>query len=192
MSLEFDIRRTIILSEYMKNWGMPEFRRIMSKDNESVELYEFPCAGSDIYRFATVGLSSFNFSDSKTCNVELVLVVSNSIALKQNQDLYNYLFDVMAYILAEMGGYAKPEDLIPESALAPDGWPKALLFDEPRGEPESLGCFHVGSQHVDLLWLIPIFGSEYDLIKEEGIRRFDAAIEDMKLELVDVNRQSCG
>ena len=40
--LSFDIRRTIILSEYMKHWEMPEFRQTMSRENERVELYTFP------------------------------------------------------------------------------------------------------------------------------------------------------
>ncbi len=80
---------------------------------------------------------------------------------------------------------------MPETTLAPDGWPKALLFDQPCGEPEELSCFHVGAQHVNLLWVVPIYGNEYDLIKEKGIECFDEAIQEIDLSVVDVRRKSC-
>ena len=192
MTLEFDIRRTIILSSYMKHWGMPEYRKIISRDNETIELYSFPCADNEfVSRFATVGLSSCHFKNAESCHSELMLIVPKEIALKQSEELSDYIFDVMAYILDTLGRTVSFEDLIPENPLAPEGWPKALLFDEPRGEPEELNCFQIGSQHVELLWLIPIFGSEYRLIKENGIGKFDEALESIELSLVDVRRDSC-
>ncbi len=83
MSFEFDIRRTIILSSYIKHWGMPEFRRIMSKDGDAVELYTFP--GDLIQRYATVGLSSCNISNSTQCNTELFLAVPKHIVEEQSE-----------------------------------------------------------------------------------------------------------
>ena len=75
--------------------------------------------------------------------------------------------------------------------FAPEGWPKALLFDQPNGEPEELSCFHVGAQHINLLWVVPIHGAEYELIKKVGIESFDKAIQSIELSLVDVRRPSC-
>ncbi len=189
MSLEFDIRRSIILSNYIKYWGMPEFRRIMSKDEEKVELYTFP--GELIQRYATVGLSASTMLNGTQCNTELFLAVPTYILDEQSETIENYIFDISSYLLQTLGRNAKAETLVPESPLAPAGWPKALLFDEPSGEPEELSCFNIGLQNVSLLWVVPIHGAEYDLIKAKGIERFDEAIRTIDLSVVDVRRQSC-
>ena len=46
-------------------------------------------------------------------------------------------------------------------------------------------------QHVKLSWVIPIFESEYALIKNSGIESFDVAIHDAELSLVEVRRDAC-
>lgn len=45
--LSFDIRRTVILGAYMREWEMPEYRVILSKPETGVhvEIYYFPAAG---------------------------------------------------------------------------------------------------------------------------------------------------
>lgn len=81
MSFEFDIRRTIILSKYMNNWGMPEYRNVTNKGTHCVELYSFP---EELFtRFATVGLSSGILPNSDKCNSEIVMVLpTNVVAMK--------------------------------------------------------------------------------------------------------------
>jgi hypothetical protein len=192
MELEFDIRRSIILSEYLKGWGMPETRKVMTREKELVELYIFPGEDIDqVTRFATIGLSSCKFSDDKSCNSELLMVVPYHVGIDQVDSISNYMFDICAYITNTLNHNIKAEDLIPEGILAPENWPKALLFDEPRGEPEELGCFHIGTQHVNLSWVVPIFGREYDLINSKGIESFDEAVVKMELSLVETRRESC-
>ncbi len=168
---------------------MPEFRRIMSKGEGVVELYIFP--GDLIHRYATVGLSSFNISTSTSCDTEIFLAVPSHIVDEQSEKIENYIFDISSYLINTFGKNAKPEDAVPESPLAPEGWPKAILFDSPNGEPEELSCFHVGAQHINLLWVVPIFGTEYDLIKTSGIEKFDDAIQNIDLSVVDVRRLPC-
>jgi len=171
---------------------MPETRKIMTKESESVELYVFPGEDMDqVTRIATIGLSSCKFKDSTSCNSELLMVVPFDLGIDKIDSISNYIFDISSYILNTRGSNIKSEDLIPENELAPENWPKAILFDEPSGEPEELGCLHIGLQHVSLSWLVPIFGREYDLIKTDGIEAFDAAVENMKLSLVEIRRESC-
>jgi hypothetical protein len=189
LSFEFDIRRSIILSKYITNWGMPEYRNVSSKDNHSVELYSFP---EELYtRFATVGLSSGTLPNSDKCNSEILMVLPTNVVAKQTDEIVNYIFDIVAYLIETLERNLTVETTIPESKLAPVEWPKALLFDEPRGEVEDLLCFHVGSQHVELFWVIPIFGAEYDLIKNGEIERFDEIVESMDIDITDVIRASC-
>lgn len=173
----------------MEFWGIPESRRCMDKGDKFVELYTFK--DERIARYATVGLSSNHINETQLCNCELLLCVPSEVSGTQSKSIEDYIFDICAYLLETLGRITKYQDLIPENELAPKGWPKAVLFDEPTGEPEKLAYFHVGEQHVILLWVIPIYGTEYVLIKEKGIERFDTAAEMLELSLVDVRRQSC-
>ena len=192
MELEYDIRRTIILGAYMDHWGMPNTRNLLTRGSRRVEVYSFPSAPNDnFHRFATVGLSSCVFEDGRSCDAELLLALPDAVATEQPDSITNYLFGITAYVLESLKRSPKSEDVVPESQLAPEGWPKAILFDEPRGESESLELFHVGAQHVNLLWLVPIFGSEYSLIKREGMAAFDRAAENLEFSLVEVRRSPC-
>ena len=77
---------------------MPETRKIMSKGETHVELYSFPGEDSDqVSRFATVGLSSSKFSDSTTCDSELLLVLPYDVAHEQSTEITQYLFDIASY-----------------------------------------------------------------------------------------------
>lgn len=189
MDLELDIRKVLILSEYIKYWGMPVSRRVMSKASSIIELYTFP--GDLIYRYATIGLSACTIAEGIKCDSELFLAVPSDVAKAQSENIQNYIFDISAYLAETLGHNAPPETLIPKTSLAPDGWPSAILLDSPNGEPEELSCFHVGAQHVNLLWVVPIYASEYDLIKSRGIDSFDCAIQNIELSVIDVRRQSC-
>ena len=161
----------------------------MSKDEEAVELYTFP--GELIQRYATVGLSSCNITDSIQCNTELFLAVPRDIVEEQSESITNYIFDISSYLVTTLCENTKAEDVVSESPIAPEGWPKALLFDQPSGEPEELYCFHIGVQHINLLWIVPIYGAEYDLIWEDGIEKFDEAMKNEDLSVIDVRRNSC-
>ena len=186
----FDIKRSIILAEYIKCWGMPEARNLMP--HMPIELYVFPGEDMDqVTRVVTIGLSSCNFADNKICNNELLMVLPFDVADDQWDSVSQYIFELSNYIVNTLGRNVKAEDLKEEFDHAPEGWPKALLFDEPRGEPNELNQFYIGMQHVVLSWVVPIFGSEYDLIKTCGIESFDAAVTEAEVSLVEVRRDAC-
>ena len=199
----FDIKRSIILAEYIKCWGMPETRNIIPErkvtddsslhNNMPVELYVFPGEDMDqVTRVATIGLSSCKFNDYKSCNSELLMVLPYDVADDQLEAVSQYIFDVSNYIVNTLGCNIKSEDLISGGlVLAPEDWPNALLFDDPRGEPNELNHFYIGLQHVTLSWVVPIFGSEYELIKSSGIESFDAAVANAETSLVEVRRDGC-
>lgn len=201
-NLNFDIKRSIILAEYIKCWGMPETRKLMPQSKETgdslshkkmpVELYVFPGEDMDqVTRIATIGLSSCQFSDDKSCNNELLMVLPFDVADDHLESVSQYIFEISNYIVNTLGRNVKSEDLIAEVKSAPSDWPNALLFDDPRGEPNELNYFHIGMQHVTLSWLVPIFASEYELIKSSGIESFDAAVDNAETSLVEVRRDAC-
>lgn len=192
MELAFDIRRSVILSRYLKYWGIPEDRKSLSLNNSTVELYVFPGEDMDqVTRFATIGLSSCQMNDKTHCNSELLLVVPYETGHEQHEEINQYLLSISSYILNTLSRNIKAEDIIPPFTLAPNGWPKAILIDEPRGEPEELASFPISEQHVSLHWLIPIFDEECTMIQTEGIEAFDQAIDEMSISLVDTTRVSC-
>ncbi len=200
--LSFDIKRSIILAEYIKCWGLPETRYIMAKSEDlsitmPIELYVFPGEDMDqVSRVATIGLSACTFNHGQSCNSELLMVLPYDVVDDEIEAISNYIFEISAHIINTLGRNLKPEEVISENLkneieAMPEGWPKALLFDEPRGEPNELNYFHIAMQHVKLAWVIPIFASEYDLIQNRGIEAFDAAVDEAAISLVEVRRGAC-
>ncbi len=156
-----------------------------------IELYIFPGEDMDqVTRVVTIGLSSCKFSNDKACNNELLMVLPFDVAEDQWDSVCNYLFDISSYIVNDLGRNVQSEDIKAESANAPEGWPRAVLFDEPRGEPNELNQFYIGMQHITLSWVVPIFSTECDLIRSHGIDAFDSAIESAEASLVEVRRES--
>jgi hypothetical protein len=80
---------------------------------------------------------------------------------------------------------------IPESPLAPKRWAaRALLVDEPRGEPEYLVETMIAKELVKLWWLVPIHGAERELVLSKGLTAFDEAYSKSNWSLVDPGRPS--
>lgn len=199
LNFEFDIKRSIILAEYIKCWGVPEARNTMTlknalKKEATLEVYVFPGEDMDqVSRIVTIGLSSSKFSNGKSCNSELLMVLPYDIVDDEVGSISDYIFDISKHLINSLERNLSAEEIFPEQALerVPESWPGALLFDEPRGEPNEINNFYIGMQHVKLSWVIPIFDSEYELIKNNGIDSFDAAINDAEVSLVEVRRDAC-
>jgi hypothetical protein len=172
--LVFDIRRTLILGLYMKHWGMPEHRWISRKENHAIEVYSFP-PGKDevVHRFATVGVSATNREDGNPANYELCMILPRDLAGASAEEVVSFMLDVAVHsyrkdVRCSVGA------TVPETPLMPAQWPpKALLFDELRGEPEEFSNISIGTQSIEVLWLVPIYGAERELIVSEGIEAFD-------------------
>lgn len=190
--LSFDIRRSILLSSYIKYWGQPSNRIISLKENSSfgVEIYEFPPNKDSIFRFSTIGLSAQKVNNKDFSNWEFLFCLPEDIGRNDNSVTKNYLLDIMAYSLRS-DVKIQIGTTIPESNLAPKPWKtKAILIDEARGEPEEMSCFKIGHQEVNLFWLIPITEAERQYIKKYGVTMFDHLESKSKFSLLDVNRQS--
>lgn len=192
MNLDFDIRRSIILSRYLEHWGLPESRKVIEHKEARIELYFFPGEDMDqVSRLASIGFSSCRFDSDLRCNSELLLVIPFDVSLNQTEAINIYLANIIGHLLDTRSSNIRAQDLIPASNFAPADWPKAVLLDEPSGEPDILRSFYIGTQQVHLSWLIPISESEYQLIKTQGIASFDDAVEAQGLQLLDPRREPC-
>lgn len=203
-SLNFDIKRSIILAEYIKCWGLPESRKVLTSSGMLVELYVFPGEDMDqVSRVATIGLSECQFQDEqqdvvKLCHSELLMVLPYDLIDDEIGAISDYLLAISKYIVKKLARNLHPEEIVASHEIAttvegsiPVDWPSAVLLDEPRGEPSELNYFHIGMQHVKLSWVIPIFDSEYELIKHNSIDAFDEAVYAAGISLVEVRREPC-
>jgi len=186
--LAFDIRRSIILGAYMKEWAMPEYRVIMNRSRHEtrVEVYYFPAVGEQgIARYATVGLSCTPRADGRLIGTEWMLAVTPELGGASVDRIFTYICDLVAHHIAVSTDSEIPR-VMGESALAPSGWTtRALLLDELRGESEALEELRVGSEIVQILWAVPITAEEASLILLEGVEAFDAYIEAIDDSIID-------
>src|SRR5262249_55451965 len=152
---DFDLRRTLILFPYIRCWGIPEIRVRSTRGEALVEVYAFPPSRNNkVYRFATVGSSAQSKDDAKQLACEFLLILPPELGVATVEQAAHYLLDIVAHGLRADVDY-RPGYVIPQITVAPTCWSThAAFLDEPLGEPEELGSFHVGPEHIDLLWVI--------------------------------------
>lgn len=187
----FDILRSIVLASYIKHWGFPFSRTISTKKDQAfgVEVYQFINRETGLYRIATIGVAAQTPITCHSYNKEFLLCLPLDLVDEDNTSLLvNYVLDIMAYSLRSDVDL-RVGSTIPESPLAPNTWTTtAMLIDEARGEPEEMESFDIGIYSIDLLWLIPITGSEYKLIKSKGLQEFFQLEDKSDFSLIDVHR----
>jgi hypothetical protein len=187
----FDIRRSLILSLYISEWGMPQSRKIIKKENDNpIEVYSFPSDKDvSVIRFATIGLSAQNYVDSnESVGHELYFVMGKDLGQASEDEVFDYLLDISIYSFRNCSKFSA-ETIIPESNLSPKAWKlNSILVDEPRGEHESFESLHIGTQHVEMLWLVPTYETEYHYIKEMGIDKFDLLCDSSVFSVADLSR----
>ena len=188
-----DIRRAMLLGDYIRHWGQPSSRTLSQKAGvaAAVEVYVFPPdEQTNVYRFATVGVSAQPQANGETAQWELLLCLPADLGGADEQQVIHYLLDIMAYSLRDDVNFVIG-NRFPVSPLAPSSWTtKALLLDEPRGEPEEMANYQIGQQAVDLIWLIPITAGEKQFIDDNGLEDFDDLVEKSEDSILDVNRPS--
>jgi hypothetical protein len=189
--LLLDIRRTIILGAYISHWGFPDQRTISRRGDDVIEVYSFaPQANEKLHRFAMIGISGISQQEETPILHELFMCLPKDLAGASLDEVVSFILDVAVYSLKSETNF-KIGATISETSLMPQNWAaRALILDEPRGESQELEYFHVGSQHINLIWLVPIYKGEYDLIAREGVEAFYRLEEQSDWSLVDPNRPS--
>jgi hypothetical protein len=173
-SLSYDVLRSVLLSTYIRAWGMPQMRTVSQRQEHRVEVYFFPAAaGAVVSRYVTVGVSDRIIADGKSVDWELLMVVPADGSAGTHEEITAYLLDIMAFSFREDVDFQIGE-AFPPSALAPPAWAaRAFLVDEPRAEQEFLASIRVGMHEVKLLWMVPIHADEFELIKHSGLEAYD-------------------
>lgn len=189
----FDIYRTIVLGHYLKHWGMPEYRKVVGRDDgSSFEIHTFPSSPKKhVYHIATVGLAEQARPDGSKQGHEYFMTLDERLGGASRDEVFDYVADLCAHSIVNLPR-AQPPRVLGPSALAPPEWTtKALLIDEPRGETEEFHRIAIGEIHeVECLWLVPLHEREYRFILEKGIDAFDELEQSAAHSIADVNRQA--
>lgn len=186
-----DIYHSIVLNNYISYWGMPKERVISRRIgfNEKIYVYYFPCNEQNaITRIATIGLSL----QSKSCGkvgCEYILTLPCNLGSSPLIEIFNYLLDISANTVVNIDDVTPPR-ISGSNNLAPKAWKtKAILFDELRGESEKFSLIPYNELFkTQFIWVIPIYESEYEAIKKNGIEFFDNLEQLSEISIVDVTR----
>ncbi|MCL9662468.1 suppressor of fused domain protein [Paenibacillus hunanensis] len=190
--LAFDIRRSIILGAYIREWSMPAYRVLLNHPDRAihVEIYYFPAADEDdIARFATVGLSNTFRSNGQSIGTEWMLALTAELGDESAERIFTYMCDLLVHHI-EVAPDSRIPRVMGESELAPDHWStRALLLDELRGESEELETIQVGDESIQMIWAVPLTTQEASLILQEGVEAFDSYIEESEYSIIDPCRE---
>ncbi len=168
-----DAARRGILSLFTKQWGAPEVQRTTSRNDEIVDVYGFRDRNAPaLFRAVTVGASLVKRDDGEPASFELLMVLPPDLGGATFTEVSSFMLDVFALGLERDVALSVGYRIAP-TPLVPAAWPtRAILLDEPAGEPEELATFHVQGAHADLLWIVPIHESEYQGIEQHGLDWF--------------------
>jgi hypothetical protein len=184
-----DAARRGILSLFTEHWGPPEVQRTTSRNDETVTVYGFrDRSAPGLYRVVTVGASLVKRDDGELASFELFMVLPPDLGGATFTEVSSFVLDVFALGLERDVELSVGYRIAP-TALMPAAWPaRAILLDEPAGEPEELATFHVEGAHADLLWIVPIYESEYQGIDQHGLDWFYDLEEQSEWSLADPHR----
>lgn len=186
----FDLRRTTILGQYIKAWGLPKYRTVTTRNIHRVEVYYFEASDGLLSRYATVGVSDYIYPAGSSANWEFLVVVPSNRDDANIDEVSSFMLDFMAHTL-DKGLRLQIGSAMDESPRAPKEWKaRGLLIDQPRGEPEFLEEINFADQCIELLWLVPIHKAEYNSIVRHGLKKFDAADHASEWSLADPRRES--
>lgn len=191
--LEFDLRRSQLLAQFLPAWGIPSMRQSYILDHQgqsySLEFYLFAGEDADqVSRFVSVGLSAL-----PSCKQELLLVLPADLAEQESDSIFAYLL-LQARLTILQRREFEQSYMAQQSGLPalPNNWPQWLLFDRAYSEIDTVQKIFVGLQAVELAWLVPVFEHEAQIIKSQGLDAFDAAVAQAEINLLEPLRQSCG
>ena len=156
---------------YVSAWGhLAENLRVQGADTVR-DFHVLTSEGpSVVARVVTLGFGSCPSDDGTDLGVELLVVIGR-------EELSAIGSDRVTGLVADIGTHllrhsVRPGEgsVIPGTSIAP--WePDALVFDLPRGEPESLEDFVADGHALRLIWAIPLYADEARLVQAAEWRR---------------------
>jgi Suppressor of fused protein (SUFU) len=176
-----------LISRFVNSWGEPgECLRVEhATSRRAFAVVAFD--RSAVARVVTAGLGACLASDHAPLGVELLVVMGRPELSEIGAGrVQSFVADIGTHLLRHS---VRPTEgsVVPQTSIAP--WkPDALVFDTPRGEPESLERFVADGCALRLLWVIPVYEEEAALVQQNGMGALDALVERTDHSLADLRR----
>jgi len=175
---ELDIARSVILSRLISEWGAPVSRKIFAFESVKLaEIYVFETDG--LVRLCSIGgyrlksakelLCVFDSRDEKYNLALAIRIISDALQYMFNSDEVIVLPRVVKFHVSDI-----------EQRL--------LLFDEARGESESVSLINLNGIEVEIVWVVELKKSEFNFINEKGMERFDRKVDEGVINLLKISR----
>lgn len=140
-----------------------------------------------VLRLATQGLAAARIDDQAPLMCELLLVVDKDFAGVSRRQAVHFMLDLGANFLSRNVKFPLKRPAVLDATFSP--WNQAsVLLDEPTGESENLLVLEYDGRTADLVWVVPIYASEANLIRARGIEAFDALASSAAYSLADLRR----
>jgi hypothetical protein len=176
--LHFDIRRSLILQNYIQVWGVPTCRFTREADASVVEIYFFESidnSGEDsIIHVATVGISSC-FDQGEIAS-EMFVVVSSSYSEATAQELCDLMISMSEYSRKNKGKVVYGETIDVINPI-PSKW-------------NAKSVVNFNNQKIEIRWLLPIFSDEVSYIRKNGMIALFDLFENSEISIAEPTRGS--
>jgi hypothetical protein len=185
-----------ILAHYESNWGSAnrilEIHRSRTTPPGIINVTEHAAKPNEhTWVYATLGISRYPMpylitGDGKATTHRIELFIYSKTA---TQELANLLISLGEYPFDNntfLGiGHTIPGDsgIVPEAALSD------VLFLKPYNEPDAFEFLQLTPElHIQMLWVVPIFRSERQLVLEHGWRALVQKFSEAELDSADFFR----
>jgi Suppressor of fused protein (SUFU) len=184
-----------LLHHYYKNFG--GHQRLLKGESsrpdltdETVMVAECPPSSEGLdwaITYATVGLNRVKLSKDepvKVAGIE-ILLLSNQV----NTQVSHLLFEVAWYVGVTKFNFGLGDNLLHEKPLIEGSPMRSLIFQPPLFYPENLWTYQRGNNyHVHLLWAIPVYETEKEFFKKEGMEALGNLFNEEGVDLADFLR----
>jgi hypothetical protein len=166
----------VVLRHYTNHWGRysnrfeaeQDFRGTLS----ALSVLEFsPKTADQDWAYTTLGMSSFQMPypkewvDKRTSNRLEIFIYSNS----RNEELKVLLMALAEYPFKKSTFFAQGHTVPGIQGIGGNLLMTDVLLLRPIGEPPEFEIIHTDAlDHVQMLWIVPIYRSEREFIKKKG------------------------
>lgn len=192
--MEFNHEEAIIVAHYEQFWNKPAatytFNHDINDAPNPIRLLKFrPHSEDQDWVYASLGLSKramirpSEWQGPSENHVEIFVYVR-----EENDLLFSGLASVALYPFHKKTFISVGHVVPGEKGLIDDSPLTDILFTRPYGEPSEFEIVHGESEHIQMLWAIPIYRSEHLLVKQKGWKALETLFYSNKADTSDLYR----
>lgn len=181
---EFDLARSLLLGKYVGAWGVPSARKKFTFNQEDLaEIYFFHSDG--VVRLCSIGC--FRIKSESSLRYEVLTVFDTGDRGYSEDAATEFMSDCLQFVFNSIDELATPKlvDYVFEDKRS-----RIILFDEARGEDDSIANFAFGKDRIQLAWAAQLTPRELQIIKSRGMKHFDGMVDSGEINLLKLSRRN--